>query len=319
MLAGDYFIDVFRYAYSVMVNLDMYDEVFASEGGSSSLFEIVEAGEWTYDEMMRSANLAYVDAGIIGQNDSEDTFGVVSPAHWMARTLFSTSGLDIFETNADGKIQYVEDITEVHNFVDKVIDMTKQSGFYYNPISGGYNQDKIFIEGRALYLLGASVLAMEGTFVQNMDENVAIIPYPKYNAETEYKALVSDNANTGGVLYNSDKFTECSALLQMMEEESNNGKGTLVYEYYDVTLKYKLSSTPEQVSMLEYIRNGVCSPKSMLYDNYFTKSVSLQQYRALMDASFASGTNTFASAWESQYDAVQGALESTLATYGQQN
>ena len=57
----------------------------------------------------------------------------------------------------------------------------------------------------------------------------------------------------------------------------------------------------------------------MLYDNYFTKSVSLQQYRALMDASFASGVNTFASAWESQYDAVQGALESTLATYGQQN
>ena len=152
-----------------------------------------------------------------------------------------------------------------------------------------------------------------------MDDKAGIIPYPKYNKDMEYGALISDNGNSGGILYSSDKFTECSAYLQMAAEMSNNGKGSLIYEYYDVTLKYKLSNTPEQVAMLEYIRSGLCSPMVMLYDNYFAKSVGMSVVGTLVGNCVATGTNTFASSWESQYAAVQGALESTLATYGQQN
>ena len=36
----------------------------------------------------------------------------------------------------------------------------------------------------------------------------------------------------------------------------------------------------------------------------------------LMRNSFNAATNTFASDWEAHYGAVQGALESTLTTYG---
>ncbi len=318
MLAGDYFIDVFRYAYGVMVNLDMYDDVMVSEGGSASLFDVVEAGEWTYDEMMRTANMAYVDKGTVGYVDNEDIFGVIHHPHWVTRTLFSTSGLDVFEIGEDEKIQYVQDITDIHNFVDKILDMSKQPGFYFNGKPGDYNQTDTFIQGRSLYQLDAPILNMEGTLIQNMDEKVGIIPYPKYNVEESYAALLSDNGNTGGILYNSDKFTECSALLQMMAEESDGGKGTLIYEYYDVTLKYKISNTPEQVAMLDYIRHGLCSPKSMLYDNYFAKNVGMNGYFIIMDECLATGTNTFSSSWESQCDAVQNSLDATLDMYGEQ-
>ena len=105
----------------------------------------------------------------------------------------------------------------------------------------------------------------------------------------------------------------------MATEESNNGKGTLIYEYFDVALKYKLSATPAQVAMLELIRDGLCLPKSMLYDNYFARNVSMKSYRSLIDVCIANGTNTFASDWAAQYSAVQGALEETLATYGAQD
>ncbi len=322
MLAGDYFIDTLRYAYGILVNIDMYDEVFASEGGSDSLFELIKAGDWTYDEYKRCIQNAYVDAGTAGQLDAEDTFGAINHASWLTRASFSTSGLDVFTTDENGKIAYITDITDVHNFVDDLISLTKTEGFYLN-MSGGpntsLNQNETFTNGKALFNSEAPILTLEGTLIQNMDDSAGLIPYPKYSPDTEYGALLSDNGNVGGILYSSDKFTECSAFLQMSTELSNGGRGTLVYEYYDVTLKYKLSATPAQVTMLELIRDGITSPKSMLYDNYFAKSVGMQSYGTLMNQCLASGMNSFASSWESQIGAVQGSLESTLTTYGQQD
>ena len=323
ILAGDYFIDVLRYGYAMLVNLDMYDEVFASEGGSASLFELIKAGDWNYDEAKRCIEKAYVDAGTIGQLDQEDTIGAINHYSWTIRSTFATSGIELFETGADGKLQYVEDTTEIHNYVDAMLDLTSADGFYLNAGTGSANKNwdpmKAFTTGNVLFSFDAPVLALEGSILQNMDDKAALVPYPKYTPDVEYGALISDNGNVGGILYNSDKFTECSAYLQMAAEESNDGKGTLIYEYFDITLKYKLSNTPEQVSMLEYIRDGLCAPKMLLYDNYFAKSVGMKTFGTIVNASLASGTNTFASSWESQIGAVQGALDATLETYGQQN
>ena len=322
VLAGDYFIDVLRYGYGVLVNLDMYDEVFASEGGSESLFALIEEGGWNYDEVKRCIEKAYVDNGTIGQLDEEDTFGAINHASWLFRSTFATSGVDLFETGADGKIQYVQDTTEIHNFVDDLLDLVKTDGFYLN-VSGGPNKNLAytakFVEGKSLFAFDAPVLALEGTYLQNMDDKAALIPYPKYTPDTEYGALISDNGNVGGILYNSDKFTECSAYLQMSTEASNAGKGSLIYEYFDVTLKYKLSNTPEQVAMLEYIRDGLCAPKMLLYDNYFAKSVGMKTIGTVVNESLANGSNTFASTWQSQIEAIQSSLASTLVTYGEQN
>jgi hypothetical protein len=320
LLAGDYFIDILRFSYGVLVNLDMYDEVFASEGGSAALFDLINAGDWNYDEMARCIQKAYVDAGTIGQYDSEDTFGAVNDQWWLVRSTMSTAGIDVFETK-NGKLQYVEDITELHNYTDKMLKLTGTDGFYLEIGSGPnptYDHTDLFIKGKSLFAFDSPVLVMEGTLLQNMDDKAGMIPYPKY-ADEDYGALCTDNGNVGGILYNSDKFTESSAYLQMSTEESNGGKGTLLFEYYDVALKYKLSNTPEQVAMLEFIRDGLCCPKTILYDNFFARNVSMKSVGNHTGASLASGTNTFASGWESQYDALQDNLEQTLATYGQQN
>ena len=319
LLAGDYFIDVLRFSYGVFVNIDMYDDLFASEGGIESLYETIQTGNWNYDELMRCADAAYVDNGAVGSVDEEDIFGIAAGVSWYYRNFFSTSGLDVFEEK-DGKIAYIEDISEVHTFVDKLMEMVSHDSFL-NPHDygkGEFQATKLFTSGKSLFALDQFVLNLEGTNIRSMDQKVGVIPFPKYNKDIEYGALISDNANLGGILYNSDKFSESSALLQMMCEESNNGKGTLIYEYYDVTLKYKYSADAGQIAMLELIRSGLCSPKAMLFDNYFVKSVDLLTYGALMTNSIKNGTNTFASDWASQYEAVQQSLEDTYKIFGVQ-
>ena len=318
ILAGDYFIDVLRYANGVLVNIDMYNDLFASEGGIDSLYETVNSGEWTYDELMRCADVAYIDNGAMDVNSS--TFGAVALDAWIYRDMFSTSGLDVFE-EVDGQIRYRENISDIHTFLDKMLDMFAHDSFL-NPATQGGTAPiiaPIFTGNRALFMLDQPVLSLEGSQIRNMEHPVGMLPYPKYKQDAEYGALVSDNGNVGGILYNSDKFTPASAFLQMMCEESYGGKGTLIYEYYDVTLKYKYSANAGQVKMLEIIREGLSCPKSLLFDNYFAKNVSMQTYGGLIRAIAKSNTNTFASDWASQYSAVQGSLEETIVKYGDQD
>ena len=318
LLAGDYFIDVLRYANGVLVNIDMYNDLFASEGGIDSLYETVNSGEWTYDELMRCADVAYIDNGAMDVNSS--TFGAVALDAWIYRDMFSTSGLDVFE-EVDGQIRYRENISDIHTFIDKMLDMFSHDSFL-NPATQGGTAPiiaPIFTGNRALFMLDQPVLSLEGSQIRNMEHPVGMLPYPKYKQDAKYGALVSDNGNVGGILYNSDKFTPASAFLQMMCEESYGGKGTLIYEYYDVTLKYKYSANAGQVKMLEIIREGLSCPKSLLFDNYFAKNVSMQTYGGLIRAIAKSNTNTFASDWASQYSAVQGSLEETIVKYGNQN
>ncbi len=323
MLAGDYFIDLLRCSYGAFVNMDMYEELYASDGGMETLYQIIRDGDWTYDEFMNRADPAYVDRGSIGVIDKEDSFGAYAGAWWYYRTLFSTSGLDIFEETDDGKIAYVEDISEIHTFVEKLMDMILNHDSFLNPHVytngiGEWEVTKVFTLGNTLFALDQFILNLEGTTIRSMDQRVGVIPYPKYTKDGEYGALISDNGNLGGILYNSDKFTESSALLQMLCEESNKGKGSVLYEYYDVTLKYKYSADPGQIEMLETIRDGLCSPKSFLLDNYFARTAGVSTYGDLISRCVQDRTNKFASTWASQVGAAQQVLDDTYKIYGVQ-
>ncbi len=315
VLGGDYFIDMLRFTFAILVNIDMYDEVFASEGGSESLFDIINSGEWTYDELMRTADMAHIDAGTAGKQDpNDDTFGIITTLPWTTINFFYSAGMDIFEQR-DGKLSYIEDITEMHNLLDKLIEMKGHASFLDPQTSSSAS---IFIGGRSLYALDKPVITLEGTYIQSMDDRVAIIPYPKYYADEKYRGMLCDDGNVGCILYNSDKFTECSAFLQMMMENSSGGKGTLIYEYFEMGLKYKLSSTSSQIAMLEYIRDGMTSPASVVHDNYFAKNIGVTTHASLMNNSFKANSNTLSSDWEAQIEAIQGSMDEAVARYGVQ-
>ena len=313
MLGGDYFIDMLRFTFSILVNIDMYDELFASEGGSESLFELIEDGLWNYDELMRTSDKAHIDTGTVGKQDAnEDTFGLITKLPWTNINFFYSAGMDIFEQK-DGKLSYISDLTEMHNHLDRMLEMKSHASFLDPQISSSLD---IFMNGRSLYALDQFVLTLEGTNIQNMDAKVALIPYPKYYEDEIYRGMLCDDGNIGCILYNSDKFTQCSAFLQLATENSNGGKGTLLHEYFEVGLKYKLSSTSHQVAMLEFIRAGMTSPASVVHDNYFAKNVSMTTHAGLINNSFKAGTNTLISDWNSQIDAVQKSMDDTVARYG---
>ena len=307
MLMGDYFIDQLRFAMATLVNSGIADEVFAYQGGLDYLYDLVYNGQWTYDAMMQCAAAAG-ETSVGGQS----VMGAISN-RWLIRNYFSASGLDVFERDANGDPKYVTDITEIHDWLDKLISMEKEDYFSWDWATDDVNNPErnspltTFMNGDALFSLNEYVLTMEGENIQNMRDVAGILPNPKYIKEgeyadesTDYRAPLSHEASSGGIMITStyEEFSAATAFLQLMTEESDN----VFYQYFVAGLQYRENNIGrEHIDMLNYIKDGICSPMSMLYDNYCAQNIPgaypAPSYPNLMYDSLQNKNNTFASKW----------------------
>ena len=136
-------------------------------------------------------------------------------------------------------------------------------------------------------------------------------------SDTNYGALVSDNANSAGILITSSsrEFTAASAFLQAMTENSDE----FFQKYFTEGLQKRNNSIgPKQVTMLNFIHDGICSPMSFMYDNYCAKTVGgdSQTYGAMIYNSINNLSNTVASDWAGQINGKVSRWETIKANYG---
>ncbi len=326
MLMGDYFIDQFRYAMGILVNTAIIDEVLQYDDkgrGMDALYAYVNDGEWTYDTFKRIASLGYTP----GTTGESLVMGAIGGQDWVSRAFFATSGLDVYEKGTDGKPQYVSDSSAISAWLDEMLTMQREAYFEHNWGGSALNSNsetvaKTFINGGAVFAMNQMILSFEGANILDMSSPASIVPMPKYiplggenDKNTDYLALTSDNANSGGILVSSEpeQFTAATAFLQLMTEQSEN----FFTKYYEDGLKHRDNEAGiGHIDMLDYIHDGICSPMSFLYDNYCAKSLSLHTYAAFMMDMLSSGSNSFTSAWSSELTAKQNRWSYLIQNYG---
>ena len=311
MLMGDYTIDQLRFSFGVLVNKRIADDALNIFGGLNYIYDCVDAGLWNYDEMMTLAE--YASNADDGATGDDLVMGVISD-RWIVRNFFASSGLDIFTRDTNGEPFYIsstEDIKAVHNFIDKLLSMEKEAYFSYDwVLNGSLNPTQVshvqtFVNGGSLFDASGMILMLEGAQIQNMPDKCGILPNPKYDTSdesTSYLSLVSDNANAVGILLSasSRRFTAASAFLQAMTENSDE----FIQKYFVEGLQSKNNQIgPRHTDMLNYIRAGLCSPMSMLFDNYCAKDSGGDTYNAMIYDSLNNGTNTFQGLWDAQIGA----------------
>ena len=326
MLMGDYFIDQFRFAYGVLVNTSMIDQILRFEDGMEGLYEIVRSGDWTYDEFKRIASLGYTPAS----TGESLVMGAIGESAWVSRTFFASSGLDIFQKDTNGIPTYVSDPTVISAWLDQMLSMQRESWFEHGwDLNRQLNTNretaaKTFINDGAVFAMNQMILSFEGSNILNMDSPASIVPTPKYvpvgqenDHSTSYKALTSDHAGSGGILISSDptQFTAASAFLQLMTEQS----GEFFTQYYENGLKHRDNEAGiGHIDMLDFIHDGVCSPMSFLYDNYCAKSLGgdVKVYSHIMQEILKNGSNTFSSSWSTRYNATSNRWNSIRQNFG---
>ena len=327
--AGDFLFDPFRLAYTTYVNTDMCDDL--SDYGMDYLYDCIledDGAFWTYDTMLEMSNAAYEPSTMPG----ETIYGTV--AFGMAyRAFFFSSGLELFDYDASGKPSYITDsdkLLGLHNYVDTITTFLNDPSFAgpvktaeYTP--NAENAFTIFSANQALFMTDQFLAALEGDTFRGMDHQSAVIPYPKYDSDTPFRVLVSDNASSGGIFITckTADFTAASAFLQMMTEESEEVR----YEYYEEGLKFQnnAANDPRQIDVLDVIRDAIAEPLEFLFDNFSSRetpgthtngtNTDSHTIYDIIQASVEGKANKFSSTWDAEVGAKNNTLQSTIRKF----
>jgi hypothetical protein len=172
-----------------------------------------------------------------------------------------------------------------------------------------------------LFLQKTSVLAMsvlgemESEQVRSVEGlTKGVMPYPKYSMteQEQYHTLVHDQAEIAAIMNTTSKFTEASAWLQMMAEESV----AVLSEYYEKTLKLKYNDDPLNKQMIDLVHDTIDSPFESLMINYITgASDAATSIYSLFDAIAKNNDDSFNSSYESKYDAFNTKFEEIRDKY----
>ena len=331
--SGDFLLDSLRLSYNTFVNMDLYDELFMvrGTGGIDDLFSIIiDDGAWDYDTYLEMSKVAYDPSG----GDDRTVWGTVSN-QFNYRSFFFSSGVKLFDYDAQGRPTYVTaqaDVDALEAYVEKARDILADPSIAKIGLTANYKGDDALTifsanEYNSLFMTDQFLAALEGPNFQNMDHKTAVIPYPKYDVNSDYRTLVSDNACSGAIYkgFDASEFPMATAFLQLMTEESSS----VMNAYFEEGLKYKNNKAnhARQNEVLNIIRDSITEPLEFLFDNYASREADGKDcsthttahtiYDIIQDAvaSGLGGSTGFSSRWDAEIGSKAAKLEEVTAVF----
>ncbi len=238
-----------------------YNKRLAEEEGVGSLYKLVYSGDWTLDKLFELAENGARDLNGDTSIDENDQLGYISDKNMCIDAFIQACDVQITKTNADG-------IPELLGLTEKYVDVQKKvSDFIYNSgvVSFGSSDDKkLFASGQGLFMpnsLGAS------TTLRDMKDDFGILPYPKYTKEQE--SYISFNAVGNSAAYvvpitADEKLVGC-----VLEALAYYGYRDVLPEYYEITLKGKVSRDDDSTKMLDLIFDNIRFDFTQIYSYRF--------------------------------------------------
>ena len=271
LLAGDYFIDMIRFAWVIYVNVEKYNETWESSfGGIEYLYQDVLDGKFDYDWLMMFMADSWEDDGDGEPEPDEDELISFLGASVMPRVFVWSNGISIA---TEDKTAIRENVSDLYACAMKYKELFNTEGVYEfvthtANTNGVLDATTLFLNKNVLFTM--SVLGeMESEQVRNTDGlTKGVLPYPKYDLtqQTEYHTLVHDQAEIAAILNTTQKFTEATAWLQLINEKST----AVLYEYYEKSLKLKYNDAPLNKQMIDLVHETIDSPFESLVISYVT-------------------------------------------------
>lgn len=188
LLDGDFNLSAYRATWVMMCNIDMWERNF-----EDSIFDIVNSGEWTVDELMARASKVKQDNGDSKWVVGDDTFGLLYYTYF-SQGLVMSLGLQ-FVKNENGVLTCTKDIITANNAADRVV---KGAELYQTEGIKGDSYTTVADEmraGRTLFI--SEVFDVIERLSDTTTLNVAPIPLPLYEASEncDYRFYVNTKAS----------------------------------------------------------------------------------------------------------------------------
>jgi hypothetical protein len=288
---GDIALSTYRFTFVTMFNKDEFDN-----SSVPYLYEAVSNEEWTLDYQASLAKNFYRDTNGSGKKDEGDFFGLITCPGICTDPYWASCDLSVVEKDADGYYEYVVDIAQLSDVMDKILNLYYDCGGtnLYLPEADNAEQDKIrnlFAKGECA-MTTLRLVAVEQGDVRNMAQQYGIVPIPKYSTDQKgYRSQMHDQFTVFAIPSSAaqNRLEMLGATLEVMASESAR---TVKPAYYEIAVKRKYMSDPVAWEMLDLIFANVKVDPGLIYTNSLEKPL-----QTLRDIS-VSKQNTVSSSYE---------------------
>ena len=253
ILGGDYFLDLYRALLVLPFNMDLMDAnaarlapaigISLGEGETLSgrFFDLVEAGNWTYEKLGLLCNAIWLDSDNDLETSASDLLGMMVDGYGgtAASAFIYSAGLTLTDTcvNGNGKqwIVYPSYPGPLEALFDAVTDVfahdgvlvTKNSSITVSAHNVKFANDGVLFAGPRM--LGG----LDDDDFQTMTSRYSVVPFPKVNASDDYHTVIHNVGDAGAINANVTplKARVLSAYLQYCAENSGEIKNEFLNRY----------------------------------------------------------------------------------------
>lgn len=188
---------------AMLYNRDLGDEWSGGEEFSADLIEMINEGDWTYDELMKIINrFNWDDATGDGKTD-DDSCTFYMSKDWMIDTWHAAWQVPMIKNTVENGLEDVYWSDKLSTYASRMHTM-----YYETPgiFSGNGGQAyQAFATGKALFIQ-AGLSATIGYFQETMtDYTYTIIPQPKFDEnQKKYYSAMTDNYSVMSIPITAD-------------------------------------------------------------------------------------------------------------------
>lgn len=252
-----------------LVNLNMYNKMFAAEYGS--IYDVVRDGKWTFDLMTKMSAKVYNDADSSDSITKGDTFGWwYGGSSFFEMAMVISSGVETTRKNEDGTITFL--INQTNN---EFISRSQAIYALLNESVGITDKKDVgnFTDGNTLFDV-CTLNHLRDAKYREMTDDFAVIPTPKLNeAQEEYRIAMHDNNHLIGLPYTNSKVEASTATLELMAYLSYYN---VFPQYLNEALKYKYTRDEEAAEMIQLIYDGVYTDFGIIWEQFLWGSLWLR-------------------------------------------
>ncbi len=319
VFAGDYFIDMIRMAWVIYVNEDLYTQNAGKlpqwAGTLTSFYTAVEDGDWDMDDMATICGAVFTEGegGVLGVTDREDKLIGLAVNHTTDWVMANTSGVSVYyQDKKDGyKPKVIESENDFKRISDKYIAMVNTKGVINDntgTTAAVLETTKIFLEGKTVFAV-SRLGEMESDGLRDASFAKGLVPFPKWNKneQRDYHTVIHNQVELGGILNTAKAYSAASALMQFLNEESED----VVYTYYERGLKYKYNDNKNARAMMDIVRENADSPFGFFIGDlcYMMLYQGAEPLQGLLLDKNATLSSTFAAEKDSYVDCLNKMME----------
>ncbi|MBQ8350770.1 MAG: hypothetical protein IJY20_01840 [Clostridia bacterium] len=253
---SDVCITAIEMAWSIVFNKDLVGNhnIAKKIGNYDTMYQVVDAGEWTLD-VMKNALKDFNVAGADDTDPMDDLYGMM---------IQGSTGMDAFAFSL-GYHYVINDGVNVPELwtptggtistLETLRDFCYSKGVYYSYALGHTDDDlaTFFAERHALFAT-LPLEHLKKDVIHEMEDAFGVLPYPKLNKQQKkYLSGTVDHYSVLSVPYTNFNTEKTGAVLEAISAYNNLYINDL---YYESIVTHKNTRDPDSVRMIDIIMDG---------------------------------------------------------------